>query len=345
MCKETEDVVVNLSTETQMEASPDTEVGSRGRFDAELERINAALEAHLSSRVPLVEEIARYSVLGEGKRLRPLLFVLSARACGLEGEDLYRSSVIFEMVHAASLLHDDVLDNAEFRRKKLSSSKVWGNQAAVLGGDFLYSSALALALERENRPVLDRLSATTIRMAEGQMLELAHTNDWDLTCETYMEIITAKTAVLMSAACACGALKAGANDRETESLSRFGMNLGVAFQMIDDLLDYTVSEEVFGKPVGKDVREGKVTLPLIRTLAGLGPGAEEIKARFGSGKAPEEDYDRLILRVREAPCLEGIRVEARGYMERAAQALEALAGSSARDDLLALNRRLLNRTY
>ena len=322
------------------------EVSSPSRFDADLARINQALEEQLTSRVPLVEEMAKYSVLGQGKRLRPLLFVLSARMCGDVGEDLYRLSALFETVHAASLLHDDVLDNAEVRRKKPSSARVWGNQAAVLGGDFLYSKSFGLAVAFGNPRILEILTDTSIRMAEGQMLELAHTNDWDLPRDTYMEIITAKTAVLTSAACACGAAAAGAGEREIDGLARFGLELGIAFQMIDDLLDYVGAEEVFGKPVGKDLREGKITLPLIRTLALMAP--EEVKAlkeRFASGEAREEEYDRLVRRVRESPSLREIRAEAAARAARADQALEPMPDVPARQDLLHLNRRLLSRSF
>jgi octaprenyl-diphosphate synthase len=322
------------------------EAVSPTRFDADLERINQALEAHLTSRVPLVEEIARYAVLGQGKRLRPLLFVLSARTCGGAGEDLYRLSAIFEIIHAASLLHDDVLDNAEVRRKKPASAKVWGNHAAVLGGDFLYSKVFSYVVTFGNPRILEILTDTSLRMAEGQMLELAHTGDWDLTRDTYMEIITSKTAVLTSAACACGAAAAGAGELEIDALGRFGLDLGVTFQMIDDLLDYTGAEEVFGKPVGKDLREGKVTLPLIRTLAAMGSEeANRIRKRFATGGVREEEVDRLIRRVREAPSLQEIREEAGAFAERADRALEPLAESPAKQDLIHLNHRLLARRF
>lgn len=320
--------------------------GPMSRFEADLAEINAALQEHIGSRVPLVEEIARYSVLGEGKRLRPLLFVLSARSCGGGGTDLYRLSAIFETIHAASLLHDDVLDNAEVRRKKPSSARVWGNQAAVLGGDFLYSKSFGLAVGHGSLPFLEILAGTSTRMAEGQMLELAHTNDWSLTREMYMEIITAKTAVLISAACACGAVAAGAGEKEIDCLARFGMDLGIAFQMIDDLLDYTGSENVFGKPVGKDLREGKITLPLIQTLAGMEPvEAKALRERFETGKAQDEDFVRLIQRVREAPCLDEIQSEARACVERADRALEPMRDGQAKQDLRRLNRRLLTRSF
>ena len=316
------------------------------RFDGEVERIHGALEEHLSSRVPLVEEIARYSMLGAGKRLRPLLFVLSARLCGGRGENLYRYAVIFEAIHAASLLHDDVLDNAEFRRKKPSASRVWGNHAAVLGGDFLYSRSFSLAVECGSRPFMEALTRTTTRMAEGQMLELTHTNNWSLTRDEYMEIIAAKTAVLISAACACGSIIAGAGDRESDALGRFGLSLGTAFQLIDDLLDYTATQEVVGKPVGKDLREGKITLPLIRTLDLIGKDeALLLQERFRNGNPSEEDYDRVIRRVRGSGSLEEIQQEARSHVLQAEDALNAFPDSPVRRDLLTLNRHLLTRSF
>ncbi len=338
---------MSLSPELQHEEAG-AEFYSEGRssFEEDLVKINTALEEHLSSRVPIIEDIARYSVLGQGKRLRPLLFVLSARACGRNGDDLFRLSAIFEIMHAASLLHDDVLDNAEFRRKKPSAARVWGNHVAVLGGDFLYAKSSALALECGSLPFLGMITGAATRMAEGQMLELTHTNNWSLTREEYMEIITSKTAVLISVACACGAVIAGAKERETESLGRFGLNLGIAFQMIDDLLDYTSTREVFGKPVGKDLREGKVTLPLINTLGGMErEEAAGLEERFKAGKAEDEDYQSLIRRVREDPSLDEIRAEARAYVERAAACLESLPDVQAKKHLLALNQRLLTRRF
>jgi octaprenyl-diphosphate synthase len=320
--------------------------GPGSPFAADLAKINGALEDHLDSGVPLIADIARYSVLGRGKRLRPLLFVLSARACGRRGEDLFSASVVFEIMHAASLLHDDVLDNAEFRRKKPSAARVWGNQAAVLGGDFLYAKSSGLAVETGNLLFLRTITDAAVRMAEGQVLELNHTDNWSLTREEYMEIITAKTAVLISAACACGAVMAGAGDREVEGLGRFGLNLGIAFQLIDDLLDYTGDREVFGKPVGKDLREGKITLPLIRTLQGMEESqAAQLGYLFTDGKGRDEDYQRIIRQVSESPCLEEIRSEAREYVERAAGALDVLPDSPARQDLLALNQQLLIREF
>ncbi len=338
---------MSVSPELQNEeADAEADSGDRSPFEADLVKINTALEDHLSSRIPIIEDIARYSVLGQGKRLRPLLFVLSARTCGRDDEDLFSLSVIFEIMHAGSLLHDDVLDNAEFRRKKPSAARVWGNHVAVLGGDFLYAKSSALAVGCGSLSFLEIITDAAMRMAEGQVLELNHTNNWFLTHKEYMEIITAKTAVLISAACACGAIIAGAEKQETECLAQFGLNLGIAFQMIDDLLDYTSTREVFGKPVGKDLREGKVTLPLIRTLGGMErEEVAELEELFKTGKAEDEDYQSLIRRVREDPSLDEIRAEARAYVERATGALESLPDVQAKKDLLTLNQRLLTRRF
>jgi octaprenyl-diphosphate synthase len=315
-------------------------------FDGDLKRINEALESSIGSRVPVVEEISRYSVLAGGKRLRPLLFVLSSCINGNQHDDRYRYSAIFEMIHAASLLHDDVLDNAESRRKKPSAACVWGNHSAVLGGDFLYAKSVGLAIESGSIPFLNVLTQTTIRMTEGQMLELAHTNDWALTSDQYMQIITAKTAVLISAACSCGGILAGAGEKQVEELGSFGLNLGIAFQLKDDLLDYTSTEEIFGKPVGKDLREGKITLPLIKTFSMHNrERVKELEAVFKSGKASEDDYERMIVEVRESSGLEDIRAEAREYVDKAAQALDGFQDSPVREKLLFLNQSLLNREF
>jgi len=315
-------------------------------FEKELFLINEALERSLGSEVPLVREIGRYSVLAAGKRLRPLLFILSSRTSGRECEDIYSYSAVFEIIHAASLIHDDILDNADFRRKKPAVGRVWGNHAAVLGGDFLYARAVDIAIRSRSFPFVEVLSRTTTRMTEGQFLESAHTDDWSTTREEYLEIVTAKTAVLISAACACGGILAEAGREQVDELARFGLNLGIAFQLIDDLLDYTSTLDVFGKPVGKDLREGKVTLPLIQTLSTMDRDRVlELEARFKKGAASEADYDLLVKKVRESKGLEEVREEARNYAAQAAGILKGLPASRAREDLLYINDYLLMRNF
>ncbi len=316
------------------------------QFKPHFEKINHALECVLESRIPLIVDMGSHSLLGGGKRLRPLLFVLSSRLCGYKGEDLYRLSSIFECIHTASLLHDDVLDNAEVRRRKPSANQLWGNHAAVLEGDFLYSKSFSIAVSSNNLRFLERLTETTTRMAEGQVLELIHTDDWNLEKEAYLEIITSKTAVLISAACACGAIIAGAGEATVSALAGFGMGMGIAFQLMDDVLDYTSTQNVFGKPVGKDLREGKITLPLIYAIPKLeGRERLSLETLFKERRASEADYQRLIGFVRTNGVLTRIQDEAMAYVEAAAECLSPFSGSAMGKSLLDLNRYIIDRSF
>lgn len=316
------------------------------QFDGHFDAINTALDRPLCTRVPLIEEIGRHSLLGKGKRLRPLLFVLSAELCGHRGSDVYHLSTIFEYIHTASLLHDDVLDNAETRRRKPAARHVWGNAAAVLGGDFLFARASAVALECDKPEIIRVLSEATARMVEGQFLELRHTHDWHTREEQYMEIIISKTAELMAAACACGGILAGAETLAIKGLRDFGLNLGIAFQIMDDILDYSSCEEEFGKPVGKDLREGKITLPLIYALRGM--TREEVDRRaepFRNQGTGDEEYRNLITLVRSQGNLDTIRSEARAFAGKAERFLSVFPDSPFRERLLSLNSYLLERSF
>ena len=316
------------------------------KYKEHLTRINKELKEALSSRVALVEDIGNHTLLGHGKRLRPLFFLLSCQLCDYQGKDAYRLSTIFEYLHAASLLHDDVVDNAENRRNRPSANHVWGNHAAVLEGDFLYSNASLIAVGSNNLLFLKRLTETAKQMAEGQIVELVHTDDWETSREEYMEIITAKTAVLMSAACACGAIITGAEKNAEQSLGKFGLNMGMAFQLMDDLLDYTSSEDVFGKPVGKDLKEGKITLPLIYTLPKIeATERNRLENLFKNHQAIEEDCRQLIGLVRSKGALDQIKDEARSYVDRAAGCLGRFPDSPAKRGLLELNRFIVERKY
>jgi len=309
-------------------------------------RINEELDRGLNSRVSLVEDIGNHTLLGQGKRLRPLLFVLACRLCNYQDEDVYRISTIFEYIHASSLLHDDVLDNAETRRKKPSANHLWGNHAAILEGDFLYSKAMTIALDADSLPFLRRIANTTMQMTEGQILELTHTNDWNTGKEEYMEIITAKTAILMSAVCTCGAVFSRAGEEVEKSLESFGLNVGIAFQLMDDVMDYTSTEEIFGKPVGKDLREGKITLPLIYTLLKLEESKrKEFEHLFKNDRATEQDYRNLTGLVRTNGALDQIRDEAQVYVNEAASCLTSFPDSPVKRNLLELNQYIIDREY
>jgi octaprenyl-diphosphate synthase len=315
-------------------------------FSPHLKEIDDALNQSLGARVPVVADIVRYSLLGAGKRIRPLLFVLSSRLCGYKGEDVYRLSTLFEYVHAASLVHDDVLDNADLRRRKPSVRQVWGNAAAVLGGDFMYSAASAIAVECRNLELIRLLSDLLKRMVEGQFLELEHTHNWKISKTEYMEIITAKTAALMRAACNSGAMVAGADEKTVQHLGDFGSNLGIAFQLMDDLLDYTSSEEVFGKPVGKDLKEGKITLPLVYFVSELERAeVERLAELFKSQKASDQDYQDLVRRVRVNGAIERVRSEASEYVARAGELLKLFPDSPVKQGLLELGGYILTRRH
>ncbi len=231
------------------------------QFKPHFEKINQALDGVLESRIPHIVDMGRHSLLGGGKRLRPLLFVLSSRLCGYKGEDLYRLSSIFECIHTASLLHDDVLDNAEVRRRKPSANQLWGNHAAVLEGDFLYSKSFSIAVRGNNLRFLERLTETTTRMAEGQVLELIHTDDWNMKKEAYLEIITAKTAVLISAACACGAIIAGADEATVSALGGFRFEDGHRVSAYGRRLGLHLHPEHFWKACGERPPGGKDHAP------------------------------------------------------------------------------------
>jgi octaprenyl-diphosphate synthase len=315
-------------------------------FETHFKKINSELEKIFDSRVPLVKEIGKYALLGQGKRLRPLIFVLSCQLCGFEDEDLYALSTVFEFIHTSSLLHDDVLDNAETRRKKPSSNRIWGNQAAVLEGDFLFSKSLSLAVDTGSIPFIGTLTEATMQMSEGQILELVHTEDLKTTRDDYMDVITAKTAVLISAACGCGAIISGAGAEVENNLTRFGRSVGIAFQMVDDLLDYTSSEAVFGKPVGKDLWEGKITLPLIYTLSQLDKDEKKRFSELFKNRTTDKDaYQNLLNRVRGSGVLGSIRSEAQGYVDDAAMCLKRFPDSAVKENLLTLIQYIIHRTY
>lgn len=241
----------------------------------DLIRIEQELKRQTFGPVPLVNTVSRYIIDSGGKRLRPLLMILSARLCGYKGDRDARLSVAFEFLHVATLLHDDVIDGAEVRRNRAAANTLWGNQAVVLVGDFLYSKALMLAIEYDDMRIMKALAEAANLMSEGEILQLLNLGRADLSEREYFEVIRRKTAALMSAACRVGAILGGASDDIIEKMADYGYNLGIAFQLADDLLDYTGTAEELGKPVGRDFAERKATLPLIHAFKTSG---EEEKA-------------------------------------------------------------------
>jgi octaprenyl-diphosphate synthase len=232
----------------------------------ELEAVEAALVECSRSEVELISLAARHIVNAGGKRLRPQLTLLSARAFEYDGPAAVPMAAAMELIHTATLVHDDIVDEADSRRGRATANFFWGNSASVLMGDYLVIKAFTIAAET-GEPRLFRLLCDTIaRMCEGEVLQISVRAELDLDVETYLRIIEAKTAILMATCCRTGALLGGASLDQTEGLALFGMKVGLAFQIIDDILDYTGEEHALGKPVGSDLREGKVTLPLIYAL-------------------------------------------------------------------------------
>jgi len=264
------------------------------RIRPDLERIEAEIDRHLTSSVPLIAVVGRYIMGSGGKRLRPLLMILSARLCGYQGNQDAPLAVVFEYIHAASLLHDDVVDKAEFRRNHPAANTLWGNPAVVLVGDFLYAKSFLMTVGYNSIKILRVLSETTTKMAEGEVLQHIHADNLEINEEEYLEVINRKTAVLISAACQVGGIFGGANEAQEEALRLYGHHLGIAFQLIDDTLDFTGKLEELGKPIGNDVQEGKATLPLIHALH-HSPAEEKDQLRkiFSADKILPKDFEHL----------------------------------------------------
>jgi octaprenyl-diphosphate synthase len=229
----------------------------------DLDRVNQTILERMHSPVALIPQLAGHIIAAGGKRLRPMLTLSSARLAGYRGERHTKLAACVEFIHTATLLHDDVVDESDLRRGLASANAVWGNKASVLVGDFLFSRAFELMVEDGSLSVLAILSRASSVIAEGEVLQLITANDTDTTEDAYLEVIRSKTAALFAAACRVGAVVADRPKGDEEALDSYGLNLGIAFQLIDDMLDYSAKQATLGKAVGDDFREGKITLPVI----------------------------------------------------------------------------------
>lgn len=233
----------------------------------DLDKVNTTIVERMHSPVELIPQLAGHLIAAGGKRLRPMLTLASAKLCGHQGERHVKLAACVEFIHTATLLHDDVVDESDLRRGMASANAVWGNKASVLVGDFLFSRSFELMVEDGSLEVLAILSRASSVLAEGEVLQLITANDTATTEATYLEVISAKTATLFSAACRIGAVVADRPKAEEDALETYGTSLGIAFQLIDDVLDYSAKQEKLGKTVGDDFREGKITLPIILAFA------------------------------------------------------------------------------
>jgi octaprenyl-diphosphate synthase len=313
-------------------------------LESEVAAVNRALVANLQTHVPLISEVGKHILLSGGKRVRPLLFLLSARMCGCQGDHLNDFSTIFEYLHAATLLHDDVIDAASLRRGANTANTIWGNQAVILVGDFLLAKALSLAVTTNKLKVLKVLSQATTLMAEGEILQLLHAGNLKITQEEYLEVITRKTATLMSAACQIGAILGEAPEAQEEALAQMGMNLGITFQVVDDILDYTGDAKELGKEVCADLREGRITLPLIHALAQANPQDRQRLQEIAQGLTPEKTQGLRDL-LDKYGSLDQARHLARQYTLKAQENLAVFPASREKSYFEAITEELLDRSH
>ncbi|MFA4903538.1 MAG: polyprenyl synthetase family protein [Desulfobaccales bacterium] len=306
--------------------------------------INLALSANLQTHVPLIAEVGRHILLSGGKRVRPLLFILAARMCGCQGNSLSDFSTIFEYLHAATLLHDDVIDAANVRRGVSTANTIWGNQAVILVGDFLLAKALSLAVTTNKLKILQVLSHATTMMAEGEILQLLHAGNLKITEADYFDVITRKTAILMAAACQIGAILGGVEPTQEEALSQMGLNLGITFQVVDDILDYTGNERELGKQVCADLREGRITLPLIHALAQANTADRERLEAIAQDLTPESAPELKNL-LDKYGSLDHARAIARDYTLKAQDNLGTFPASLEKTYFWAITEELLSRTH
>ena len=297
----------------------------------DLADIEVALTENLQPHLPLVSQVAKYIMFSGGKRIRPLLMILSARLCGYEGDYDKTLSVVFEYLHAATLLHDDVVDDADVRRGNPVAHSIWGTPATVLVGDFLLARSIAIAVETDSVPIIDVLAHTTAQMSEGEIHQLLHRGDLAIDEADYMEVIGRKTAFLIQSACRVGALLAGAPAEQVEALSEYGYSLGIAFQMADDLLDYTADTAVLGKPVGTDLREGKLTLPIIHALQRASQeDRNHMEIIIRDTDVTEKDFKMVVRLIRQYGGIEFTKERAQKHIDQAKGSLRTFHPSKTR---------------
>ena len=298
-------------------------------------RVNDLIIKRLSSDVPLVEKIAQYIIESGGKRLRPLLVLLSSQAIGYKGDDHLKLAAVIEFLHTATLLHDDVVDTSDLRRGRSTANARWGNAPSVLVGDFLYARAFEMMVELQSLRIMSVLSRATAVIAEGEVMQLTNVKNPDLSESQYMEVIHNKTAMLFEAASHSGALLAGASSDQEIALRDYGKHLGLAFQLVDDVLDYRGDAEAMGKNVGDDLAEGKTTLPLIYAME-KGVESERQLIRQAIRKGGLDDLHAILQIVDRSGALEYTMAKAREQATLAAACLDALPASDHRNAMTLL---------
>jgi octaprenyl-diphosphate synthase len=311
----------------------------------ELMEVESEFERQARSNIQVIAYIGEYLRSSGGKRIRPALTILSTYAAGGNGSlyNTIRMSAVMEFLHTATLVHDDIIDNAETRRNRPSVNNRFGNQTAVLMGDWLYMSAFETSLAERSLPILDILTAVTRKMTEGELIQLTQLGRVDISEEQYFDILQRKTSYLFSACCEIGAILGGADEEKQLALKNYGMYLGTAFQLVDDLLDFTSSDTILGKPVGADLLEGKVTLPLIYLLASEPSARDIVQQVMRDGHYQSVSRHSLLRILGQTDSLDRAFKKATDYAEAARKALDVLPQSAYSESLSALPVYILER--
>lgn len=313
-------------------------------IEKDLKKLEFAIDNIYKTDVKIIKKITDHIIKSGGKRIRPILVILTSKLCGYRGERHIRYAAVIEFIHTATLLHDDVIDNAELRRGSSTANILWGNQASVLAGDFLYSKSFELMSKEGNMDIIKTVSSATTILSEGEILELIKTSDINLTEEEYFDIINKKTAILFSVACEIGGILGKTTEKKVRQLSDFGKYLGIAFQLIDDLLDYKGEKETFGKQLGTDLKEGKVTLPLIHALK---HGSDEdfalIKEKLQKREIDKDDFNTVKTIVERYGGFDYTYNTTKLYIDKARKCLDGFGSSKYKDALLSLTDMMLTR--
>ncbi|MDD2705989.1 MAG: polyprenyl synthetase family protein [Acidocella sp.] len=300
-------------------------------LERELQATNQAIVARMDSPVALIPQLAAHLVAAGGKRLRPLLTLAAAKLCGYQGERQVKLAACVEFIHTATLLHDDVVDESMLRRGYASANAVFGNKASVLVGDFLFARAFELMVEDGSLEVLRILCSASATIAEGEVLQLTTQNDLSTTEQKYFDVIRGKTAALFAAACEVGGVIADCPPEQCAALARFGMDLGMAFQLVDDALDYSADQAELGKTVGDDFREGKLTYPVLVALAGADASEHAFWTRtIEQGEQTEEDLQSALALIKKHDATGRSITRANQFIDSACAALDAFPASEMR---------------
>ncbi len=310
----------------------------------EMEGVESQFKKHLASDVQLVSQVGDYVLSSGGKRIRPMLLLLCARLCNYQGDKHIDLAGVVEFIHTATLLHDDVVDSANLRRGNRSANSVWGNQASVLVGDFLFAKSFSVMVGAESLKILEILSDTTTQLAEGEILQLINTCDLEVDETRYLQVVRDKTAILIAAACQVAGVLAGVAETEELALREFGLEIGTAFQLMDDALDYVADEEDFGKEKGHDLFEGKMTLPLIHAYANATEAErKEISRIIEAEELVAEDLGYICDLIDIKGGIAYTRSKATARIERAKQQLSRFPDGEARQALFTLAEYIVTR--